>query len=310
MSEVYCDSSEVVGEEESPCGTSDLPSNCWRKFQNALFAILDMLDAERSAAADREKRLMSRIDQLSKTIQELSTTVQEIKPDKENPSAVADDGKKRKKKKTAKHCCASTVPVDRTRSSSTSSNGSSQEVADAARSTIQRTCRPVATPAPSCQDSEGLVALASKSDAPSNNATRDVHVPHFEESVEDDSWKTIISKQPAPKKKVLYIGNLRPDVTEDGLQTFLSRRASTVSPSSPVLLLQCTIFKKTNTSSARIVVNAKSVPMLTSKHFWPRPVYTRAWNFEKYNDAEGKTEETMAKDASSAGANAEPPQDQ
>ena len=50
--------------------------------------------------------------------------------------------------------------------------------------------------------------------------------------------------------------------------------------------------------------------MLTSKHFWPRPVYTRAWNFEKYNDAEGKTDESMAKDASSAGANAEPPQDQ
>ena len=41
--------------------------------------------------------------------------------------------------------------------------------------------------------------------------------------------------------------------------------------------------------SARIVANAKSVPVLMSKQFWSCPVYTHAGSFGKYNEADGIT---------------------
>ena len=45
---------------------------------------------------------------------------------------------------------------------------------------------------------------------------------------------------------------------------------------------QCSLFKKEKTTSARIVVSARDAPILLDKRFWPRPVYTRSWDFERY----------------------------
>eukprot|EP00117_Sycon_ciliatum_P017019 scpid109923/ scgid16203/ len=62
-------------QEEERCGVSEKrfpTSNCCSDFQNALAVIMDMLDAERGAAADHEKRLINRIDLLTRTFQELS----------------------------------------------------------------------------------------------------------------------------------------------------------------------------------------------------------------------------------------------
>ena len=116
----------------------------------------------------------------------------------------------------------------------------------------------------------------------SKPATRNSQFPRFEESQDDDSWKTISSKRPAPKKKVLFVGNLRTDVTEDCLQTFIAQRLSAASPSVTVAIHQCSLFKKEKTTSARIVVSARDAPILLDKRFWPRPVYTRSWDFERY----------------------------
>ena len=284
MSDIDSSSSiEANGGRESPCGTPRTrfaSSSCCREFQNALSAILDLIDAERSAAADREKRLLSRIDQLSQTVQGLSTAVMETNVAK-IPTKMA-EAKKTKRKKAAKTCCASIVHKSRTPSSSTSCDGFIPEAAgtiDEAHSTVRDTSMPAVASA--CD----AVISNTNTCTPSRHSTSPLNIPNFEESLEDDSWKTIISKQPAPKKKVLYVGNLRPDVTEDGLKSFLSRRAATASPSSAISIFQCTVFRKIETSSARIVVNAKSLPVLRNKQFWPRPAYTRAWNFEKYNDS-------------------------
>ena len=86
--------------------------------------------------------------------------------------------------------------------------------------------------------------------------------PSFEESLDDDSWKTISSKRPEPKKKVLFVGNLRSDVTEVGLKTFIAQRLSTSSPSMTVAISQCSLFKKEQSTSARIVVNARDASIL------------------------------------------------
>ena len=49
-----------------------------------------------------------------------------------------------------------------------------------------------------------------------------------------------------------------------------------------VAIHQCSLFKKEKTTSARIVVSARDAPILLDKRFWPRPVYTRSWDFERY----------------------------
>ena len=217
------------------------------------------------------------------------------------------EAKKTKRKKAAKTCCASIVPKSRTPSSSTSCDGFIPEAAgtiDEAHSTVRDTSMPAVASA--CD----AVISNTNTCTPSRHSTSPLNIPNFEESLEDESWKTIISKQPAPKKKVLYVGNLRPDVTEDGLKSFLSRRAATASLSSPISIFQCTVFRKIETSSARIVVNAKSLPVLRNKQFWPRPAYTRAWNFEKYNDSYEKNENRVGQEDTNPGPSAESTQDQ
>ena len=109
MSAIDSSSIEANGGRESPCGTPRTrfaSSSCCREFRNAPSAILDLIDAERSAAADREKRLLSRIDQLSQIVQGLSTAVMETNVAK-IPTKMA-EAKKTKRKKAAKTCCAST----------------------------------------------------------------------------------------------------------------------------------------------------------------------------------------------------------
>ena len=124
--------------------------------------------------------------------------------------------------------------------------------------------------------------VGHKQERVSKPATRNSQFPRFEESQDNDSWKTISSKRPAPKKKVLFGGNLRTDVTEDFLQTFVAQRLSAASPSVTVAIHQCSLFKKEKTTSARIVVSARDAPILLDKRFWPRPVYTCSWDFERY----------------------------
>ena len=71
---------EANGGRESPCGTPSTrfaSSNCRREIHDALSAIFDLIDAERSAAADCEKRIMPHIDQISQTSQRLSTAILE-----------------------------------------------------------------------------------------------------------------------------------------------------------------------------------------------------------------------------------------
>ena len=62
-------------------------------------------------------------------------------------------------------------------------------------------------------------------------------------------------------KQVLFVGSLCSDVTEDGLKTFIAR-LSTSSPSMTVAISQCSLFEKEQSTSARIVVNARDASIL------------------------------------------------
>ena len=67
-----------------------------------------------------------------------------------------------------------------------------------------------------------------------------------------------------------------------------------------VAISQCSLFKKEQSTSARIVVNARDASILLDKRFWPRPVNIRPWNFEKFSpkdkaDSDTETDESPAR---------------
>ena len=88
------------------------------------------------------------------------------------------------------------------------------------------------------------------------------------------------SRKPSLKKAVLFLGNLKPNIQEDELRSFIVQRAA--STSVELSICDCRIFPKVDSSSARIVVNDKCSSLLKCRDFWPRPLYCRPWNFEKY----------------------------
>ena len=66
-----------MGDNSSPRRWSHQASdfNCGRECHNALATILDLMEVEKREAADREKRLVSRIDLLARTVKDLSGSV-------------------------------------------------------------------------------------------------------------------------------------------------------------------------------------------------------------------------------------------
>ena len=111
----------------------------------------------------------------------------------------------------------------------------------------------------------------------------------FEESPEDNSWESVTSRKPSPKKAVLFLGNLKANIQEDELRSFIVQRAA--STSVDLFIYDCRIFPKVDSSSARIVVNDKCSSLLKRRDFWPRPLYCRPWNFEKYATTSSDSEQ-------------------
>ena len=282
--------------------------NCCRECHNALATILDLMEVDKSEAADREKRLVSRIDLLARTVKDLSGSVVtqstistptysdagnvNLSSAEGNSLAEVQKTKKRKKKKAGE--------ISTSRKSSTTHTVRDNGV----ESGRDRSHLPDAQYAhPAAEDTTSLrlaQPVTRKQDRASTTPASIFLPPSFEESLDDDSWKTISSKRPEPKKKVLFVGNLRSDVTEVGLKTFIAQRLSTSSPSMTVAISQCSLFKKEQSTSARIVVNARDASILLHKRFWPRPVYTRSWNFEKYSpkdkaDSDTETDESPSR---------------
>ena len=82
--------------------------------------------------------------------------------------------------------------------------------------------------------------------------------------------------RPAGKKAVLAI-----NCTEEKLKSFIAQRA-TSHGIKPPKIYQCRIFVKDTHSAARLIIDAAFSGTLREPEFWPRPLYVRLWNFEKY----------------------------
>ena len=91
-------SAEIAGPRDHGCRYC-----CDNDIACGLAAIMDLIEEERSAATDREKRLLSRIDQLARMVQELSAEksmaeLEIVQDEGSDTLAMAEAVKRRKKK--------------------------------------------------------------------------------------------------------------------------------------------------------------------------------------------------------------------
>ena len=130
----------------------------------------------------------------------------------------------------------------------------------------------------------GLACLATTS-----VADRSVRNTLFDDCADDMPWELVSSSRPTGKKAVFYIGNLCPETDSERLSKFISLRAGKVHRS--VTVFSSKIFKKPKSTGARIVINAGAADIVSSKSFWPKPLYSRPWDFDKYDDSQRNGDE-------------------
>lgn len=258
---------------ESAADFENRPENCCRHCHSSLTTIIDLLNAERSAAADREKRLLTRIDQLSLTVQELA----KVSLSDGESAAIKTSGKNKKtKKKAKKEEPGSTVSAEVEEVND--SNEDQPDLATRNSNGHARAVRDAHQPAESKSTKDKFSSLLSSFDGDSCGEG------------DDALWNLVTNKKPGPRKAVYFIGNLKADETEEHLSEFVKRRAHEANMKTEVF--QCTVFPSpkdkdgeptTSYASARIVIDESSSELVTHKKFWPKPVYIRKWKFESRN---------------------------
>lgn len=100
-------------------------------------------------------------------------------------------------------------------------------------------------------------------------------------SEDDDTWELVSSRKPTPRKKALFIGNLRQDMTKEELEEFVALRSSEAGHD--VRVLNCSISQSQTTGhmTAHLTVDAALASLLLDRAFWPRPVYACLWKFKQ-----------------------------
>lgn len=257
-------------------GEDEEKLECCCNFHTALAAIFDLLDSEKRAAEDREKRLMYRVSELSRTVAELRTTVEVLSTAEEKEGLGATISAKKTKKKVPKAAKkpapagAVAQTVVQTAQCAASTRGDDDAPAQSSRSHAQPASDD-AMPTPTSHEERSNSNPASL--APPS-------LSRFEDMPDEDdaSWKLVLSTKPQVKKSVLFVGKLEAQQTEEKLKLFVERRAAEVEH--PVKVFESKIFRKEETISARLVVDADSAKLIKHKKFWPKPMYCRDWKFD------------------------------
>ena len=119
-------------------------------------------------------------------------------------------------------------------------------------------------------DAEGTELLAVKNSKPVFS------------TITDDSWKLVSAGPPKTKRSVAYVGNISPDCTENRLKQFIMDRSEQAMSGSSIPVHTCSVHVgESGRVSARVTVDATSMPIVTAPNFWPGPLYCRPWCFSK-----------------------------
>ena len=108
----------------------------------------------------------------------------------------------------------------------------------------------------------------------------DVRLFSEADDTDDDSWNYVCSTKPTGPKSDVFVGNLKPDITEDSLKKYLDIRAARIGLR--LVVHRCRLFPKESSTSARVTVNQAATGTLLTKEFWHRPLYGRKWDYDQY----------------------------
>jgi len=265
---------------------------CCCDVHNALAAIFDLLDAERRASEDREKRLLTRIGELSRTVADLTTNMEEMKKavDKKCPVAAIAGTKKENSKNGKSKSKSSRADLSSSKSGPGATNANTVQPDQAeveGRAPDAPRVRVGGTEDPGFG---GSGASLEEVEATSLSPPRfKFKFKTFEDDDGDLSWNLVTKKKPTPPKKTLYVGNLPDDIDEDKLKEFIAIRASEVDET--VVIHDCSIQKKDGTISARLIVNKSNFKLLTARGFWLRPSYCREWKYKTKDKPDNKADD-------------------
>ena len=258
--------------------------------------ILEVMEMERSLAADREKRLNSKIDDLTRLVSSLKEVVMESGSPAYSMAAakaVGHDETKSKGKprrarssfKAGEQVQAESAKSVRSTNAPTSQDSRAQPDLEASAATS--TCEDVdSVHEPRTQRSDlGLDDPGARAEGHLKPSAAQKIVDRLKkfEDMQDDveaSWRLVTNTKPTQKKSVFFVGNLLPEMQSEQLKLFIERRAADIDH--PVSVFEVKIFPKESSSSARITINASSAKLVNSRRFWPAPLYSRCWNFDKY----------------------------
>ena len=250
--------------------------NCCPSCREILPRLLELLQMERSEAADREKRLLSRLDQLHTTVKELSEKVESL-CDVSVEASSSSIGRKRRKKKQHTELEVDVTGVR-------TGTESSMRTTYAPKSSRSELSLEESQPSFCSILSLDLPAetSATESSTRTSSAASKQSLPRFEDQPEDESWQTISSQKPTGKKAVFFVGNLRNDMQEEDFKTFITKRCLSAGVS--VVVHSVKLFSKSDNMSARVIISADGAKLVKSRVFWPTLVHCRAWSFEKYQN--------------------------
>jgi len=106
----------------------------------------------------------------------------------------------------------------------------------------------------------------------------------------------VTAAKPRAPRAVLWVGRLAEGITETALTEFVTRRADEVGLSA-FKVHNARVFHpspkaKTNLFGARITVDECHESSLLQPTFWPRPIYSRRWEFPDPKQRSSMTADT------------------
>ena len=234
------------------------------ELENSLRTIVNLLTQEISAAKDREARLLRKVKDLGSQLHSLQAAF-ERQQHLTSSATTNDDNASLTKLKPKKKYSKKYSKEGTSKKNKDVCSGSSDSERDISTNHQPSDCEP--------GREELKMSMLSQEHVPPKV------LPPLTEA--DDTWQLVSATTPrrAVKRGVIWIGNLRPEISEESLNAFLSSRASACGLD--IEIFNTKLFcKPSHATGARVTVNRAVVSTLTTPSFFPRPVYARQWVFK------------------------------
>ena len=319
---VYCSDSghpepmEARGaENEKPAADAPPASEeLFAAVRDGMEIILEEIRLEREESKSREQRMMSELRMLQQRVKELDEEVFELRSAIASSSTAGRDSK-HLARPVRKGSYAKATPSARATHAAPSSTSSSSTMSTGVLN-ASASATTEAAPAQSDRDvtqdehddddasqdkaerNKTFDAISNKRSTrkSSDSAQQTTNLKDFAEDEDDDSWQMVSSTKPVGKKAVVFIINLKPDITEEEMHKFVQQRARKAGRA--VTIHNLRLFHKENSTSVRATINSAAFELLVSKSFWPRSIHARPFDFSKYAVEEQPQKATTAPSAS------------